>query len=296
MKSEPKINLLSSLDWTDYALLDSGNGKKLERYGKYRLVRPEPEAIWKPALPVREWEKANAIFEPGAETHGGHWKTSSSLPERWEMTYKGLRFWVQPSASRHLGVFPEQANHWDWLRERINAAGRPVKVLNLFGYTGMASLAAAQAGAQVTHLDASQRVIQWAKENQQLSGLDDRSIRWIKDDALKFVRREERRSSLYDIILLDPPKFGRGPQGEVWEFYDLIATLLDCCRRIMSSQPSGVILTAYAVKASSLTLYHAVSEMMGAWGGTTTAGEIIIREESAGRLLSTAVYARWNSE
>ena len=211
------------------------------------------------------------------------------------MEYKGLRFWAQTTASRHLGVFPEQAAQWDWTAAQIRAAGRPLQVLNLFGYTGLASLAAAQAGARVTHVDASRKVVSWANENQSLSGLQDRSIRWIVDDALKFVRRDARRGMAYDGIILDPPKFGRGPKGEVWEFYKLLPELLAACREILAPKPSFLVLTAYAVKASAVTLYNAVEEMMRGKGGAIQAGEVTLQDQSAGRLLSTAIFARWGA-
>ena len=289
----PEINLLSSPEWKDYELLDCGNGNKLERFGPYRLVRPEAEAVWRPALAEREWKLAQSVFSPGAEENGGHWSNSQALPERWEMEYKGLKFWAQTTASRHLGVFPEQASQWDWIETKIRGAGRPMQVLNLFGYTGLASLAAARAGARVTHLDASHKVVSWARENQQLSGLADRPIRWIVDDALKFAQREGRRGAHYDGLILDPPKFGRGPKGEVWEFYKLIPMLLQACREILSPSPCFVALTAYAVKASAITLFNAVQEMMQGKRGKTSAGEIVLQEKSAGRILSMAVYARW---
>jgi len=291
----PTLTILTSPEWEDYALLDSGNGLKLERYGDYVLIRPEAEAIWKPALPSEVWQKAQARFQPTAEESGGIWERLHPLPERWVIRYKQLRCWVQLSASRHVGVFPEQAGQWDWIQEQIRIAGRPLKVLNLFGYTGLASLAAAQAGAQVTHVDASRKAITWARENQSLSGLENRPIRWIVDDALKFVQREARRGNFYDGIILDPPKFGRGPKGEVWEFYKLLPNLLDLCRRVLSQQPVFVILTAYAVKASAITLYYAMREMMEAWEGIVEVGEVALSEQSAGRLLSTAIFARWSA-
>jgi 23S rRNA (cytosine1962-C5)-methyltransferase len=219
----------------------------------------------------------------------------TAMPARWAIEYKHLRFWVQTTASRHLGVFPEQSSHWDWITEQVRAAGRPLQVLNLFGYTGIASLAASQAGAEVTHLDASKKAIVWGKENQALSNLGNRPIRWIVDDAMKFVQRESRRGAKYDGILLDPPKFGRGPKGEVWEFYKVLPGLLTACRQIMSPNPQFVVLTAYAVKASALTLYYAMQEMMSGLRGFTSAGEIVLPETSAGRLLSTAVYGRWEA-
>lgn len=291
----PPLEILTSPDWQDYELLDSGDGLKLERYGLYRLLRPEPEAVWQRKLPEQDWRNAHAVFKPAPEENGGHWQVLQKLPERWMMEYKKLRFYVQTTASRHLGVFPEQAAQWDWITRQIELSRRPIKVLNLFGYTGLASLAAAQVGAVVTHLDASRKVVQWANDNLALSNLETRSVRWIVDDALKFVQREARRGSTYEGIILDPPKFGRGPKGEVWEFYKLLPNLLDACRQILSLQPVLVALTAYAVKASPLTLYYAVQEMMNGKNGKLSAGEIALTEKSAGRLLSTAIFARWTS-
>lgn len=291
----PELLILSSSDWKDYALLDSGNGLKLERFGPYRLVRPEAEALWKPALPENEWRQMDAIFQPGREENGGHWQTTQKLPESWQMTYKELCFRIQLSASRHVGVFPEEACHWDWIAEKVRKGQKPIRVLNLFGYTGLATLAAAAAGAKVTHIDASRKVVSWARENQELSGLSERPIRWIVDDALKFVQREIRRGNQYDGLILDPPKFGRGPKGEVWEFYKLMAELLQSCRQALSPSPLFVVITAYAVKASALTLKYALSEMMQDWGGVVEAGEIVLNERSAGRLLSTSIFARWSA-
>jgi len=268
---------------------------KLEQFGPHRLVRPEAEAIWKPALPEREWQAAAAEFKPAPEENGGHWQARKPLPERWTLEYHGLKCSVQLSNSRHVGVFPEQASGWDWIESQVKRAGRPVRVLNLFGYTGLASLAAAQAGAQVTHVDASRKVVTWARENQALSNLADKPVRWIVDDALKFVEREARRGSQYEGLVLDPPKFGRGPKGEVWEFYKLIPELLGACCQVLSKQPLFVLLTAYAVKASALTLYYAVDEMMAGFKGQTGAGEIVLAEKSAGRRLSTAIFGRWSS-
>lgn len=289
----PEIHLQNSQDWKDYALLDSGDGLKLERYGKYTLIRPEPEAIWKPALPKERWEAAQGVFQPSPEENGGHWLMRRDIPQRWSMQYRYLKFWVQTGASRHLGIFPEQAAQWDWTANLIRNAERPFRVLNLFGYTGLATLAAAEAGAQVTHVDASKKAITWARENQALSGLEDRPIRWLVDDALKFVERESRRNSHYHGLILDPPKFGRGPKGEIWEFYKLIPELLAACRKVLSPQPIFVLLTAYAVKASSLTLHYAMQEMMAGLRGEVDSGEIVTREQSAGRTISNAIYASW---
>ncbi len=263
------------------------------------FVRPEPEAVWKPSLPEKDWDKAHAFFQPAPEENGGHWKFKQSVKERWSMRYKDLSFWVQPTNSRHLGVFPEQASQWDWITGKVasgNAsAGRPLKVLNLFGYTGLATLAAAHAGAEVTHVDASRKVVTWAHENLTLSGMDDRPVHWIVDDALKFVERQGRRGGIFDGLILDPPKFGRGPKGEVWEFYKLLPNLLAACRQALSSQPKFIVLTAYAIKASSLTLCQALEEIMKDRSGTVESGEVVLTEKSAGRLISMAVFARWSS-
>ena len=292
----PQLLILTCPGWKDYALLDSGNGQKLERYGDYKLVRPEAEAIWQPALPEKDWRSAHAIFRPSPEENGGHWEMRQELPEHWNMAYNGLKFSVQTTASRHLGAFPEQSVGWDWLEQQIESAQRPLRVLNLFGYTGLATLAAARAGANVTHLDASKKVVSWASDNLRISGLEDRTVRWIVDDALKFVQREARRGSSYDGLILDPPKFGRGPKGEVWEFYKLIPELLSTCRQVLSARPRFVLLTADAVKASALTLNIAMNEMMRGFNGQTEAGELALVEQSAGRLLSTAIFARWSEK
>lgn len=297
--SFPELTLLASPDWSDYALLDSGRGQRLERYGPYTFIRPEHQALWQPALPDASWQAAHGVFQPTGEESGGRWQLDQPVKTPWYMTYKGLRFLAFTAASRHMGVFPEQAAHWDWMREKIarrmKSGGEPLRVLNLFGYTGLATLAAAQAGAQVTHVDAAKKAIQLARENQSLSGLDDRPIRWLVDDAFKFVRREVRRGSKYHGIVLDPPKFGRGPQGQVWELFESLAELLDNCRQLLDPQPLFVILTAYAIRASALSVYYAMQETVAGLGGALETGELVIREQSAGRLLSTAIFARWGA-
>jgi 23S rRNA (cytosine1962-C5)-methyltransferase len=294
------FNFLESPRWQDYALLDSGDGLKLERFGKYVFARPESQAMWKRSL-TKEWQQAHAVFQPTGEESGGHWDFKKKIEERWEMHYPlssaPLRFWVMTTPGRHLGVFPEVAAHWDWLSElthhRVNKEHREVNVLNLFGYTGLATLAAAAAGAKVTHVDASKKSVSWARDNQVLSNLADKPIRWIVDDALKFVQREARRGVKYDGIILDPPKFGRGPKGEVWEVYKSLPDLLSTCRECLSSDPLFVVTTAYAVRASAIHVAQAMEDMMAGFGGKIEMGELVTREQSAGRLLSQAVYARW---
>jgi 23S rRNA (cytosine1962-C5)-methyltransferase len=294
---QPALQLLVPSDWTEYELLDSGNGLKLERYGPYTFVRPAHQAVWRPSLSSKEWEAAHAVFQPTREESGGHWRFEKPIqPPTWTMHYKKLTFRVQTTAARHLGIFPEQAPHWDWSADLIRASQRPVQVLNLFGYTGAATLAAAQAGARVTHVDASKKSVKWARENQSLSNLDGYPIRWIVDDAIKFIRREERRGNQYDGLILDPPKFGRGPKGEVWEFFDLMPNLLDACRSVLGPRPLFIVITAYAIQASALSLYYGLQEVMAGIEGTVSAGELALAERSAGRLISTAIYARWEAK
>jgi 23S rRNA (cytosine1962-C5)-methyltransferase len=300
------FTLLESTRWKDYALIDSGDGLKLERFGRYTFVRPESQAMWKRTL-TSEWESADAVFVPSGEESGGHWDFKRKVEEQWEMRYdltptpspagrgEQLRFWVMTTPGRHLGVFPEVASHWDFTADLVRKADTPPNVLNLFGYTGIASLAAASAGAKVTHVDASKKSVGWARENQALSGLGDAPIRWIVDDALKFVQREARRGAKYDGIILDPPKFGRGPKGEVWEVYKSLPTLLEACRECLSDQPLFVVTTIYAVRASAIHVAQAMDDMMQGLGGKIEMGELVTREQSAGRLLSQAVYARWES-
>ncbi len=275
--------------------MDSGNGQKLERYGPYEFIRPEPQAMWKPALKEKRWQSAHAVFQPTREESGGHWILKQPIEPNWVMRYAQLRFQVQTTAGRHLGVFPEQAAHWDWIRETIQASNRQTLVLNLFGYTGLASLSAAQAGARVTHVDASKKALQWARQNQELSDLSDRPIRWLLDDAMKFIQREARRGAQYDGIILDPPKFGRGPKGEVWEFFELFPQLLEACRAVLSPNPLFVIITAYAIRASSLSLHFSLQQTMDGLRGTISSGELALQEKSSGRLIPTAIFTRWSS-
>ena len=310
MTNSPAFSLLEAAKWRDYELLDSGDGLKLERFGKYVFERPESQAMWSRALPESEWRNAHAVFQPTGEESGGHWDFKKKVDAKWEMGYpltltpnpspsgRGeLRFWVMPTPGRHLGVFPEAASHWDWLSGLVqHRANKDTNVLNLFGYTGLASLAAAAAGAKVTHVDASKKSVSWARDNQALSNLGEKPIRWIVDDALKFVEREARRGIKYDGIILDPPKFGRGPKGEVWEVYKSLPNLLDACRACLSDRPLFVAVTIYAVRASAIHVAQALDEMMKQYKGTMDSGEMVTRESSANRLLSQAVYARWEGK
>ena len=296
------FTFLESPNWNDYALLDSGDGLKLERFGKYVFARPESQAMWKQSL-TSEWKNVDAVFIPTGEESGGHWDLKKDINEHWVLHYplpsiqNELAFKVMTTPGRHLGVFPEVAAHWDWfsdlIHHRVHVENRETNVLNLFGYTGLATLAAASAGAKVTHVDASKKSVSWARENQALSKLTETPIRWIVDDAMKYVQREVRRGVKYDGIILDPPKFGRGPKGEVWEVYKSLPDLLDLCRQCLSDDPLFVVTTVYAVRASAIHVAQAMQDMMSNFKGRIDMGELVTREQSAGRLLSQAVYARW---
>lgn len=294
------FTLLEAARWQDYELIDSGDGAKLERFGKYLFSRPESQAMWSRTLPRSEWDQAHGVFIPSGEESGGHWQLKKQVDEQWVMRYplpiqSELRFSVMTTPGRHLGVFPEVASHWDFMAESIQKAGQRPNVLNLFGYTGLATLAAAAAGASVTHIDASKKSVTWARENQELSGLSEKPIRWIVEDALKYVQREAKRGVKYDGVILDPPKFGRGPKGEVWEVYKSLPNLLEEIRKCLSENPLFVIVTVYAVRASAIHVAQAVGEMMRKYKGTLDSGELVTREKSANRLLSQAVYARWSA-
>ncbi|WP_245292810.1 class I SAM-dependent rRNA methyltransferase [Pararhizobium arenae] len=292
--------ILETKGSSDYHLIDSGHGLKIEQYGPYRIVRPEAQALWPPALPTHVWEKADAIFTGDTDEDGiGRWRfPREALGESWPMRILDADFYGRFTAFRHVGVFPEQLAHWSWMKEQIETAGRPLKVLNLFGYTGVASLIAAKAGAEVTHVDASKKAIGWARENQTLGRAESLPIRWICEDAMKFIQREARRGSQYDIILTDPPKFGRGPNGEVWQLFDHLAEMLDICREILSPKAHGLVLTAYSIRASFYSIHELMRDTMRGRGGVVESGELILREggldgTTPARALSTSLFSRW---
>ncbi|UNE54248.1 class I SAM-dependent methyltransferase [Bartonella machadoae] len=279
----------------DYALIDSGNGQKLERYGDYHIIRPEGQALWKPALSQKHWDDVDALFTGNREEEGvGRWHfPKKPLGETWPLAWNGLSFLGRFTSFRHVGVFPEQDAHWRFMEEQIVKTQRPVKMLNLFGYTGIASLIGARAGANVTHVDASKKAIAWAKANQETAGLLDHPIRWICDDAVKFVERELRRKKTYDMILLDPPAYGRGPHGEIWQLFDHLPAMITNCRKLLSDNPLSIVLTAYSIRASFYALHALMRDELTNLGGTVESGELILREEAAGRALSTSLFSRW---
>ena len=294
LPTQPQIEVLSPAGWQDYELLDTGDGQRLERFGAYTLSRPDPEAIWRRRLPDVDWARANAVFQHG-ETNE-RWTKRGNIPEQWPMRHGALSFFARLTPFKHTGVFPEQAVLWQWMQERIAAGGRPIHVLTLFGYTGLGALAAAQAGARVTYVDASKWAMEWARANQTASELDEKPIRWLVDDALKFVRREARRTTRYDAISMDPPSFGRGPKGEVWKFSDSFPPLLDACVALLSDNPLFVSVTGYALEVSALALGNLLADALHARRGATAVAELALRERSAGRLLSTSILARWTPD
>lgn len=302
--------------WTEYELIDSGAGRKLERFGAVTVVRPEAQADWRPALGKTEWDAAQGEYvptrpsgrpEPGrkqgrGKAEKGEWKFSQGVPERWEMHRDKLSFWVEPTPAGHLGVFPDQASHWDWMGSLIASASAPPKILSLFGYTGLATLACAAAGAHMTHVDASRKAIEWARENQALSQLEDRPIRWLVDDAPAFVAREIRRGRTYDGLILDPPRFGRGPRGELWKIEEALPEFLRQCRKLLSEAPLFVLLNAYTTvltrgqtRNEAAQLYSFLREMLrDRPGAVITSGELALADR-AGRQISNSVFARATS-
>jgi len=278
----------------DYELLDSGDGEKLERYGAILLRRPDPQALWRKATPAL-WSTAHGSFV--RDGRDGGWRFPKSVPEKWTVHFGGLAFHIRPTAFKHTGIFPEQAPNWDWMRETIRAAGREVSVLNLFGYTGGATLACAQAGARVCHVDASKASIGWARDNAALSGLADKPIRWILDDAKAFVQREVRRGNRYDALIMDPPAFGRGPEGGVWQIEDDFVPLTEACGRLLSEHPLFCTINGYASGYSQLAYRANLEAMLGgkADGGAYESGELTIQESQGGRLLPCGIFARWSA-
>lgn len=287
--------LLVADGWADYRLVDFGHGRKLERFGPYLVDRPEEQAMAPPRLPATDWERADARFDGEAEEAEGRWRFArGAQPAPFPLAWEGVGFLGRFTPFRHLGFFPEQAAHWSFAAERLRAARRPMRVLNLFGYTGVASLVTAAAGAHVTHVDASKRAVQFARENQAQAGLADKPIRWIVDDAIKFVERETRRGVRYQGILLDPPKFGRGPNGETWRLFEDLPRHLEACVGLLAEDAEFLVLTAYAIRASFLSLDDLARPLLASRGGALTSGELALRTQDGRRLLSTSLYARWS--
>jgi 23S rRNA (cytosine1962-C5)-methyltransferase len=283
-----ELTTLVAEPWTDWGLIDSGNGRKLERYGPVTVIRPEPQAMWTPASD--DWQ-ADATFVPGSdEEGGGRWVQDRPVPNSWPLARGNVRFHASLTPFRHLGFFPDMAPQWDWMRARAADAD----ILNLFGYTGVGTLLLSEAGGRLVHVDASKKSVDGGKVNATLSGIPDRPIRWLVDDAAKFTAREVRRGRHYDGILLDPPKFGRGPEGEVWRLEEHLAPLLANCRRLLNADSRFLVLTVYAVRMSAIAIGELLRQVTAELGGQVEIGEMTVREEARGLLLPTAIFARWS--
>lgn len=281
--------------WRDYEVIDCSEGEKLERWGNYLLVRPDPQVIWSTPKKETGWTKMNGHYHRSAKG-GGEWEFFH-LPEQWTISYKELTFQLKPFSFKHTGLFPEQAANWDWFGDKIKKAGRPVKVLNLFAYTGGATLAAAQAGAQVTHVDASKGMVGWAKENARSSGLESASIRWIVDDCVKFVEREIRRGNHYDAIIMDPPSYGRGPKGEIWKIEDSIYPFVKLCSQLLSDTPLFFLINSYTTGlAPSVLSYMISTEITSKFGGSVQSDEVGLPVKSTGLILPCGASGRWSAD
>jgi len=299
--------ILHPTKWIDYSLIDSGYGRKLERFGPYLFSRPEPQALWSQNLSRKIWDNAAGTFLSSSaledKDEGGKWSLKENIPERWEMSYENIKFYAMPTAFRHLGFFPDQSPHWIWTAQKINkfilntSTPNTPRILNLFGYSGLASLHAASNGASITHVDASKKAISFAFENRNLSSFSNLPIKYLTDDALKFVKREIRRENKYDAIILDPPKYGRGPNGEKWELQKDLPILLNLLPQILSKNPLFVILNSYAIRSSYSSLHYALREVMKTYKGKVESGEIsIFEDQDDPREISTAIFARWESK
>ncbi len=280
--------------WKDYEVLDTSRGEKLERWGKYILVRPDPQVLWDTPRKFSGWKKPNAHYHRSARG-GGQWEFFS-LPEQWSVRYRELTFHLKPFSFKHTGLFPEQAVNWDWFSQKIREAGRPVKVLNLFAYTGGATLAAAAAGAAVTHVDASKGMVSWARENAKSSGLENAPIRWIVDDCMKFVEREIRRGNHYDAVIMDPPSYGRGPKGEIWKIEDAIHPLVASCAQLLSEQPLFFLINSYTTGLAPAVLSYLLGlEVASRFSGVLQAQEVGLPVASTGLVLPCGASGRWES-
>lgn len=286
---------MRTAQWNDYELIDASSGERLERWGDIILIRPDPQIIWPGERKDPRWKNAHARYHR-SKTGGGSWEFLKPIPESWEIHWQELTFRLKPMGFKHTGIFPEQAANWEFAMRKIRNAGRPVKVLNLFGYTGAATLACMKAGAAVTHVDASRGIVQWAKENAEASGLADRPVRWLVDDCAKFVQREHRRGNTYDAVIMDPPSYGRGPGGEVWRLEEQLHGLVELCLPILSENPLFFLLNAY-----STDLFPAVMEyilgmlLQRKLGGAVSSGEIGLPVTSSGLVIPCGSTAIWES-
>jgi 23S rRNA (cytosine1962-C5)-methyltransferase len=300
-----KTTILTIEPSADYELLDSGEGEKLERFGSIVLSRPDPQALWRKNLSQTEWHKADGLFSHAAGDKGqgdrGAWKLQPSVKSIWPISLADLRFNIKPTPFKHVGLFPEQAKNWDWMREKIKAQkaqakSEDIEILNLFAYTGGATLACAQAGAKVVHVDGSKAAVSWARDNAELSGLADKPIRWILDDARAFVKREIKRGRKYHGIIMDPPAFGHGADNEVWKIEEDFLDLVDACTQILTDKPLFFVINGYSAGYSALAYENNLLSLEQKYGGSIEAGELTIREKGKdGRLLPCGIFARWSA-
>ena len=303
-----KLIITATKPSKDYELIDSGNGEKLERFGEYTLRRPDPQALWNKNLDEKEWKKSNASFirpSPGRAGDGNNakWHVKDDIHKEWVISLGDLKFYIKPTAFKHTGLFPEHEPNWQWIREKIKKAGRPIKMLNLFGYTGGATLAALSAGAEVTHIDGSKSAITWARQNAEVSKLEDKKVHWIEEDARKFVQREIKRGNKYDAIIMDPPAFGHGANNEVWKIEEDFTKLLEACSQILSPEPLFIIVNGYSAGYSAVAYENCLKEITKNLGGEIEIGELTIEESprhqdsagqaKSGRLLPAGIFARW---
>lgn len=281
-------------EWKDYEIIDMASGEKLERWGNIKLIRPDPQIIWKNKSIPSEWKSANARYNR-SNTGGGAWEYSKRLPESWQVKYKNLTFNIKPMGFKHTGLFPEQAVNWDWMINKIKQSKRDIKVLNLFAYTGGATVACLSAGASVCHVDSSKGMTTWAKENVESSGLREKPVRFIIDDVVKFVQREIRRGNKYDAIIMDPPSYGRGKNGEVWQFENNIADLVELCTQVLSDNPLFFLINSYTTGISSKVLANLLELNMKRYNGKITSGEVGLPMKNSKLVLPCGIYGRWEN-
>ena len=284
--------MIVAKNWKEYEILDMANGEKLEKWGEYKLIRPDPQIIWKEKTFPEKWGKVNARYNR-SKTGGGNWDFKTKLPAAWQVKYKNLTFNIKPMGFKHTGLFPEQAVNWDWMIDKIKNSKREIKVLNLFAYTGGATVACLSAGASVCHVDSSKGMVSWAKENVVSSGLEKRPVRYIVDDVIKFVQREIRRGNKYDAIIMDPPSYGRGTSGEVWQFENNISDLVNLCTQVLSDNPLFFLINSYTTGISAEVLSNILKINLKQYKGKITAGEIGLPMKNSDLVLPCGIFGRW---
>ncbi len=300
--------ILKTIKQKEYELIDSGMGMKLERYGKYLLSRPDPEALWKKNLSDKEWSEADLEFIRNGTKNNTlaekmRWIVKNGIPNNWNISYGGLTFSIKPTSFKHIGLFPEQLPNWEWMENiiknyelRIKNDEQKPKVLNLFAYTGGATLVCAKAGAEVCHVDGSKNAVEWAHVNAELSGLKDAPIRWIVDDVILFLKREVKRGRKYDAIIMDPPSFGHGPKDELWKIEEDFLSLMDLCKKVLSDDPLFILINGYTAGYSSIVYENNISDLMKEYKGKIEVGELVIEESNSKRLLPCGIFARWEKK